>query len=270
MKKLFSFLMIILFSFNFLSSGDLILIGGGKRPKKAVKKFVHLVGNGKIIVIPTASSVPKKSSEGIIKEIRKYGNNNIEIINIKKKNQANDNKVLKKVKKAKGIYFTGGDQRRITKAIYNTELHKLIKKKAELNGIIAGTSAGTAAMSELMITGDGNFEIIEKENIVVWKGLGLLNKVIVDQHFLKRRRNNRLLSVILERPEFLGIGIDESSAVWINSNKTIEVLGGQIVIYEVDKKDIIEEKGKLGTEKMVQRILTMGYKYNLEHRQILN
>ena len=139
---------------------------------------------------------------------------------------------------ATGIFFTGGDQVRVTRAVLGTPLYRKLHELHRRGVVIGGTSAGAAIMSTIMLTGDERlnrdstnaFVFIKPGNVVTVEGLGFLNTVIVDQHFIRRKRLNRLLSVVLENPAMLGIGIDESTAIVVEPDSTFRVIGDRSVM----------------------------------------
>src|SRR6185436_12239434 len=137
-----------------------------------------------------------------------------------------------------GVFFSGGDQARHTRALLGSRLLGRIQELYQGGAVISGTSAGAAVMSHVMITGeesrphaDAPFDRIEAQEIVTSEGFYFLpREVIVDQHFVKRRRSNRLLSLVLEEPGRMGLGVDEGAAIWVRPDGTFDVLGDAPVI----------------------------------------
>ncbi len=285
MKK---FVMIyhILLSLSFISlnaqpEGHLIIIGGGDKPGPVIERIVELAGgpDAKIIVIPNASSEPVESAEYQVNQFRSFGSRNVESISFSKET-ANDDSVLGRLNETDGIFFCGGDQSELTADLLDTRLLERIREIYYKGGVISGTSAGAAVMSEVMITGNElvnkdssvAFNIIEKGNIQTTKGFGFITKAVIDQHFIKRKRNNRLISVILEHPDLLGIGIDESTAIQVNPDDTFEVLGeSQIIIYNpLNAKDIrLNQDGKFSVGNIRMDILVNGQKFDMNKKQII-
>jgi cyanophycinase len=145
----------------------------------------------------------------------------------------------------------------------------------ERGAVIGGTSAGTACQSSLMITGDGDFTVINSDNIELTEGFGLFEGVIVDQHHVARRRNNRLMSVVLEHPELLGVGVDEATAVWVRPDGTFEVLGeGWVVVYDASQAKITRAPesrlGKpLGAHGLITHVLLPGDTFDVQKRTVV-
>ena len=168
------------------------------------------------------------------------------------KNTANNKTLTDSLQKAKLIFISGGDQTRFMNVVHNTPIYTAIHKAYQNGSTIAGTSAGAAVMSEKMITGNqklekeysGTFDNIRYDNLETTEGLGLITKAIIDQHFLKRSRYNRLISAMVEFPNLTGIGIDESTAIIVHNNE-IEVAGESEVIVLKNPKGVQKTKNNL-------------------------
>jgi cyanophycinase len=141
-----------------------------------------------------------------------------------------------------GIWFLGGDQNRITRVLDGTPAERAIHERYERGAVVGGTSAGAAIMTSPMITGDERrpggarrdtsdaWMTIDRDDVVTAAGLALLPGAIVDQHFLRRKRHNRLISLVLEHPALIGAGIDESTALEVRPDGTWRVLGNSVVV----------------------------------------
>ena len=285
MKK-FAMIYHVLLSLSFIplnaqTVGHLVIIGGGDKPGPVIEKIVSLAGgeDAKIIVIPNASSELVESAVYQVDEFKSFGSKNVEYISFSKET-ADDDSVIKKLDNAKGVYFCGGDQSRLTADLLGTHLLDRIREIYRDGGVISGTSAGAAVMSEVMITGnelvnkDSSeiFNMIEKGNVETTQGFGFVTKAVIDQHFIKRKRNNRLITVILEHPDLLGIGIDESTAILVNPDDTFEVLGeSQVIIYNPHKTDGIKinNEGKISVNNLIMNILVEGQKFDMNKCQII-
>ena len=212
--------------------GHLVLIGGGDKPDAAMRKFVELAGGpgAPIAVLPTASSSKKTGPNQKKQFEQEFGCTDVTVVPIKERAQSFDEGFVKTLAGARGIFFSGGDQALIIRAMRGTPAGDAVATAFAAGAVVGGTSAGTACQSPLMITGNGNFKVIEANNVELWEGLGFFAGVIVDQHFVARQRQNRLISVILEHPELLGVGVDEDTAVWVKPDRTFEVIGASNVI----------------------------------------
>jgi len=286
MKKAFILLYLSLFLFFLLSAfsqikGYLFVIGGGSWPESMMKKFVDLAGrhkSGKIIILPMASSEPDKTGAEEAEELKKYGAREVSCL-ILSREQASLEENIKIIEDAGGVFFSGGVQSRLTDILLNTPLHrKLLEIYAE-GAVIGGTSAGAAVMSEIMITGDEKrkveegheFETIQAQNIVTTPGLGFIKEAIIDQHFIRRKRHNRLLSLMAEHPELLGVGIDESTAIVVNPDKTFEVFGeGNVIVYDASRAKIqILPSQALSTFNIAMHVLKAGDRFNLKAKKVM-
>jgi cyanophycinase len=220
--------------------GHLIVIGGGARHPDVVKAFLELAGGprARIVVFPMASSAPDESGQEHAGELKAAGAQDVRVVGLTRE-QADGEEGVAVLAGASGVLFGGGDQSRLMAVLGGTRTQARLRELYRNGGVVAGTSAGAAVMSRVMITGDERrpqdpeapFQSIESENVVTAPGLGLLEEhAVIDQHFVRRRRHNRLLSVVLESRPLLGIGIDEETAVVVKPDRSFEVLGGGVVV----------------------------------------
>ncbi|MCB1043425.1 MAG: cyanophycinase [Acidobacteria bacterium] len=249
--------------------GQMVLIGGGPKPEAAMTRFVQAAGGAEalILIVPTASELAD-TGEFYCNLFKELGCKQVVALDLAEVSDASDEENLALVARCGGIFFAGGDQRRITAALLNTPLLEELRRAFERGCAIGGTSAGTACMSRWMITGDGDFDRITAENVVVTEGLGLFPHAILDQHFVARQRQNRLIAAVLERPELLGIGIDEGTAVWLKEDLTLEVIGeGWVVVY--DASDALAERQGLrwSALNLKVHIMVNGQQFHLPTRR---
>jgi cyanophycinase len=207
--------------------GDLLLIGGGDRPPEIMRLFVALAGgpDASIVLIPTASEDPSAGAERAAEFRSEWGCRDVTALEVHSCADASRPDYVAAAERARGVYFLGGDQTRIVNALLGSPLLAAIARAHARGAVLGGTSAGTACMSSLMLTGEGDFSVIAADNVELWPGLGFFPGAIVDQHFIARRRQNRLLSVVLEHPHEIGVGVDEATAVWVRSDGTFTVVG---------------------------------------------
>jgi cyanophycinase len=257
--------------------GDLVLVGGGDKPKEAMAKFVELAGgpSAPIVAIPTASEEPDTGAYYVKLFQEEHGCSNVTALEIHSREDAARPDYVELARKARGIFFGGGDQSRITKALLDTPVGEAIAAAYEGGAVVGGTSAGTACQSALMITGEGDFKVIRAGAVELTRGLGFFRGVIVDQHFIARQRSNRLISVILEHPDLLGVGVDEDTAVWVRPDGTFQVIGASSVMVLDAKGATVErrraEKGNdlLGVRGLRVDILVPGEEYDIGRRAII-
>jgi len=261
--------------------GHLVIIGGGDKPGYVTQKIIALAGgkDAKIIVIPNASSEPIESAQYNVDEFIKMGCTNVNYLYCSRE-KANQDSITNKLNGVTGIFFGGGDQAFLTRDLLGTKLLDAIKNIYENGGVISGTSAGAAVMSHVMITGNelknndstDIFITIEKGNVENIKGFGFINNAIIDQHFIKRKRLNRLISMVLENPDLIGIGIDEATSIIVNPDDTFEVLGeNQVMIFNpINSFNIKEDSHQnLGVENLKVDILLSGDKYDLKKHSVI-
>ncbi|WP_426484442.1 cyanophycinase [Flavobacterium sp. 2] len=255
--------------------GKLFIIGGGDRSDALMKQVLAVAELGKkdyIVVLPMSSEEPDSSFIFFKTQMVKLTQNPIVMLNFTAAT-AQNKKLTDSVQKAKLIFISGGDQSRFMAVVHNTPIKTAIQKAYENGSTISGTSAGAAVMSEKMITGNqklekeysGTFDNIRYDNLETSEGLGLLKTAVIDQHFLKRNRYNRLLSALVEFPELTGIGIDEATAIIVRNNQ-VEVAGESEVIV-VRKPKGIKKSNKnnlISIENLQMSIYTPGQKFNIK------
>jgi cyanophycinase len=249
-----------------VTRGHLILIGGGKRPDAVMQHFFKLSGgyDALILIVPTASELVD-TGEFYVKQFGEMGCRDVRALQLQSKADATQGAWAELLPRAGGIFFAGGDQRRIINACKSTPFESELKKAFERGLVVCGTSAGLACMSELMITGDGDPEVIRAGNMELWPGLGLFPRAILDQHFIRRQRSNRLISVVLEHPDYLGIGVDEATAVWLKPDLTMEVLGeGSVMVVDPSRSVIRQGENDLqGVRDLTVHLLLPGDTFSL-------
>lgn len=206
----------------------LMAIGGGARPPFALTRFIQWAGSEKatLLIITWASGEAEASFAAAAKEFQ--ANNPAAIIHAPTLplDSAKRAQFLEQLKSATGIYFTGGDQNRVMDVLdQDSGLKRALLAKYHAGTPFGGTSAGTAILTSPMITGEGDFTVINGSQVKTRLGLDLLPGVIMDQHFIKRQRQNRLFGLIWQHQDKLGLGIDEGAALLIIGNRTAEVIG---------------------------------------------
>lgn len=257
-----------------IPKGKLFIIGGGKRPVEMIQSMVELSGTdsaGYIAVLPMASGYPDTAAFYSTKQFKELGLTNVFAFNIQTKEQMTSEKI-DSVKNASLIYISGGDQNRFMEIVEGTLLYNAIHDAYNAGAMIAGTSAGAAVMSEKMITGNelkhpeytGKYRTIESENIEIGKGLGLLANAIVDQHFIWRMRMNRLISTCLENPNETSIGIDESTAIYVDRNMATVYGNYQVVVLKNKMANTLSVNGLLGGEGMELSVYLPGESFKIK------
>jgi len=252
--------------------GSLVIVGGGPRGEAITRKFIELAGGpdrARILVLPMASSLPETGPESV-EEFKKHG------VSAWSMNLTRDEAMRAETRhaldSATGIWFPGGDQVRIMAVLDHTPTGEAIRARYAAGAVIGGTSAGAAVMSTPMLTGDErapggarrdttqSFITIAREDVVLTNGLGLVEGAIIDQHFLRRKRHNRLISVVLEHPSQLAIGIDESTALVIEPGKPWSIIGeSAAIVYDARSASITKAGAPiLGATNIRMQVLPAG------------
>lgn len=260
--------------------GTLVIIGGAEDKageKVILRRFVELVGGdrGRLVVVTSATSSPQVVGESYSRLFKELGVQKVSVLNIASRQEANSPGAYQEVLDATGVFFTGGDQLRITSLLGGTKLDEALHRAYREGTVIAGTSAGASAMSETMIVeGDGD-RAPQRNNVKMAPGMGLIREVVVDQHFAQRGRLGRLLTSVAQHPYMLGIGIDEDTAIVVEPGGVFEVIGSQAVTV-IDGKQIqetnVSESGPLeplALTNVILHILPVGYRFDMIRRQPL-
>ncbi|MCF6132550.1 cyanophycinase [Flavobacterium wongokense] len=213
---------------NFFEAGILKRIIDESKHKK----------ESRIEVITTASKIPKEIGPEYVKALHYLGANNVDVLNIDKREQASEPEILERLKAADVVMFTGGDQLRLTSILGGTPFHDILLDKYHNDDFVyAGTSAGAAAASNNMIYQGSSSEALLKGEVKITSGLGLIDGVIIDTHFVQRGRIGRLFQAVVGNPKVLGIGLGEDTGLLITNNSMMEAIGSGLVIL-VDGKEI--------------------------------
>ncbi|MBS5939522.1 cyanophycinase [Clostridium sartagoforme] len=222
--------------------GDLIIIGGAEDKegdKEILKKVCNSINKDRdlILIATIATEYPEEAFKKYTKIFEGLGVKNIKGLNIKERSDSEEEKNIDLIKDAGLIFFTGGDQLRITSLLGGTNIYDAIKE-ASLNGCtIVGTSAGASVMSDTMIVKGEDDESPRKCTLRMAPGLGLVEGIMIDQHFAQRGRVGRLLTGIAQNPEVVGVGIDEDTALVVRDNGDAQVVGNGAV-YILDGRNI--------------------------------
>jgi cyanophycinase len=211
--------------------GHLLVIGGAEdkyNERRILKKFLELAGgeDAEVLIVPVASDFPEFAADVYTQAFRNLGVRNPRVLRATSRQdvaQADAEKLLDGVS---GIFMTGGDQMRLVSVLGGTKIAEKMRKMVRETGIVmAGTSAGAAAMSTSMIVRGEATSHPHKNAVKLSPGLGFLKNIIIDQHFTERGRISRLITAVSYNPYNLGIGIDENTAIILNGNGVLEVFG---------------------------------------------
>ncbi|MBI3133020.1 MAG: cyanophycinase [Acidobacteria bacterium] len=216
--------------------GTLVIVGGGGMPKEILDAFLRASGgrSGIVGIIPTSTSDPEGALREWKADLDAAGLSCV-ALDVRERSDASKPDLLAQARRCTGFWFTGGDQNLVGDKIVGTPLQALVRERYEAGAAIGGTSAGAAIMSRIMFTGEDRLgqEALSEFGPGAYRtrdGMGFLPPaVIVDQHFLRRSRQNRLFSLVMEHPDHLGLGIDEATALVVKDG-TATVVGERAVM----------------------------------------
>ena len=225
----------------------------------------------RIEVVTTASIIPREIGPEYIKAFEYLNAKNIDILYIEKREEAADEAILARLRAADIVMFTGGDQLRLTSILGGTPFHDILLDKYNNEEFVyAGTSAGAAAASNTMIYQGSSSEALLKGEVKITSGLGLINGVVIDTHFVSRGRIGRLFQAVVSNPRVLGIGLGEDTGLLITNNSQMEAIGSGLVIL-VDGRDIkdtnlteVELGQPISINNLVVHVMSMNDTYNIE------
>jgi cyanophycinase len=230
--------------------------------------------DARIVVITTASSIPKEVGENYFDAFTKLGCQHISIIDIREREQSELPETLKLIEEANCLMFSGGDQSKIVDKIGGTTLHQIISRKLQEEVfVLAGTSAGAMCMSTEMISGGHSTEALFKGGVHMRDGMGFLPEVIIDTHFIQRGRFGRLSEAVGKFPKLLGLGLAEDTGLIIRNGKDCEVIGsGMVIVFDPSQLthnniDILKEGLPVSITNLIVNVLAHGDKYFLEERR---
>ena len=247
------------------AKGALVAIGGGKISEALRTHVVELAGGweSRILIVPFASSLPN-AGPGTARVFEQMGGTDVAVLDL-------DTNPIEQIEGADLIWLGGGNQSRLADAL-TTEVVDALRKKYRNGGVIAGTSAGAAVMSHLMLTGKADLGSIRRGTTELVPGFGFY-RGIIDQHFHQRQRFNRLLSAVLDHPAFLGIGIDEGTAAVFRGGKLTVRGASTVLLIDASKsrrpKGVSKVKQLHEVSGMQLHVLGSGAEFDLQKRQLI-
>jgi len=259
--------------------GKLIIIGGGEDTahEQTILKEVCPVSQGKngrdrLLIVTVASTSPQETADKYTQFFTDVGVKEIDVLDIPSRDDAHDAAKVQQMEQAKVIFFTGGDQLRITSQLGDSPLYQCLMKRFVAGATVAGTSAGAAAMPQTMIVSGQSDESNRISTLGMAPGLGLIDGVIIDSHFAERGRMGRLLGAIAQNPANLGLGIDEDTAIIVAEDQ-FHVIGTGAV-YVVDGTGITysslseeQSEGIVSIFNVKLHVLGEGDRFNLSEKQ---
>jgi cyanophycinase len=257
--------------------GHLLIVGGAEdrlQDRVILRKFIEYAGGprARLRLITAASGVPQVVAESYRNAFADLGAQDFDVLPLSDRDSAFAPALREDILQADGIFMSGGDQSRLMAAIWETPVLGALHQAFHFRGAcIGGTSAGAAVMSRHMISQGPALLRPRKDVIDTDIGLGLLPAAVVDQHFSERRRLARLLSALAQRPDLLGVGIDEDTALVVERGQAIEVIGRGVVTL-VDPSQVRTDVDALEVDEQIEMLglqlhtLPAGHRYAVQGR----
>lgn len=239
--------------------GSLVIVGGAMRDEAILERFLNLAGgpDALIVVIPTAGGDEEYDQDWRgLRQFRAAGATNLTVLHTKDRDEADTEEFVQPIREAGGVWFGGGRQWRLADSYLNTRTHEALWELLDRGGVIGGSSAGATIQGSYLARGDSRTNTIMMGDHEA--GLGFVKNVAIDQHLLRRNRHFDLLEITQARPELLGIGIDENTAIVVQGDE-FEVIGqSYVVIYDHQRQ--IDSGGDF-------YFLSVGDRFNLATRE---
>ena len=231
--------------------------------------------NAKILVIPTASSIPVEVGENYLDAFKMLGCDNVSILDIRQSSQCSDPSFINELKSCDGVLFSGGNQSKIVNIISNSPFHELLMDRyVNEDFIISGTSAGAMAMVNEMIMGGSSEECLLKGAVKMREGMNFINQLIIDTHFIKRGRFGRLAEAVATFPNLIGIGLAEDTGMIIKNGNECKVIGsGMVIVFDANNLShnnhaILFDNTPMTMANLTTHVLANGDQFVLDSRSV--
>ena len=254
-------------------------IGGGEDKEKEcriLKEFVRLAGGDKanVVVLTTATDHPEEVGAEYREVFKRLGVKQVEAVDVSGRPDAAKPESIEAVKRATGLFFTGGDQLHITSLMGGTELQRAILDAHENGAIVAGTSAGAAMMGNSMILSGASDENPRSGSVEMAPGIDLIVGCMVDTHFSQRGRHGRLLTAVAHYPQDIGFGIDENTAMVVDKNQFKVIGAGAVTVIDggaMTYTDVpyVKEGESISLADIKLHVLGDGHRFDLKNRQMI-
>jgi cyanophycinase len=241
------------------AKGSLVIVGGALRDQAILERFLELAGgpDEAVVIIPTAGGAEEYDQYySGLEQFREAGATNLTVLHTKDRNVSDSDEFVQPIREARGVWFAGGRQWRLVDSYLGTKVHEELWGLLNRGGVIGGSSAGATIQGSYLARGD------TKTNTIMMgdheEGLAFVKNVAIDQHLLKRNRQFDLFEIVEARPDLLGIGIDENTAIVVEGDE-FEVIGqSYVAIY--DNQRTLDSGGRF-------YFLAPGDVYNLRTRE---
>ena len=228
-----------------------------------------------IVIVPTASRIPEEVGKNYLQAFGKLGCTNVQIMDIRQREESENLKNIELVKQADCVMFSGGNQSNITEKIGNTTIHSILADRyINDNFVIAGTSAGAMCMSNEMITGGSSKESFVKGAVGMARGMNFISNLIIDSHFITRGRFGRLAEAVARFPKLLGVGLAEDTGMVIKNCNTFEIIGsGMVILFDParirhNNEKLLEVGMPMSISNLKTHILANGDRFNIKKRKL--
>lgn len=258
--------------------GTLIIIGGHEDKvgdREILKEVARRAkqDSGRIVVITVASQEPEELAKDYQKVFSELGVKQVDVLDIRAREEAYDEANIEKILGARVVFFTGGDQLRITSQIGDSDVFKCLRELYFDGGTIVGTSAGAAAMPETMLIAGAGDKSNKISSLSMAPGLALARNVVIDSHFAERGRIGRLLGAVVQNPRNLGIGIDEDTAIvlergdcfWVEGSGAVYIVDGAGISYSSLSEE--NPEGVVSIDNVTLHVLGQGDEFDLCERR---
>lgn len=259
-----------------MGSSAILAVGGAedKADKRDIlERFVEEAGGQKarIAILPTASGIPEERAAFYRQVFADIGAGESFHVPIVTREDADSADNARSILDSTGVFLTGGDQSRLVQVLSGTRAFEAIHARLREKGVLAGTSAGASAFSTTMILGGGTGMQVRRDGVRLGPGLGLITRLIIDQHFSQRERLGRLLAATALEPTRLGVGIDEDTAIVYYGNGRLEVIGsGQVFVVDASaarSRGGEVEAGPLSLTGVTLHVLNPGDRFDVPGRK---
>jgi cyanophycinase len=259
------------------SRSRLIAIGGGElkeapEPLEAIRRYFRYRRNGRMVVMTVATNQPRSAATKYLALFKNIGIKHVDVVDVSQREDSFTPESIKKIEKADGMYFTGGDQLNITSLIGGSPMFDILHHQYKRGVLIAGTSAGAAMMSASMIISGESDAAPRVGGVEIAPGMNLVEGVIIDTHFSQRGRHGRLLTAVAHFPQLLGIGIDERTAAIFDDGEFKVAGEGAVTVFDGSKMRHTDLPYRRGDETVAMfgasvHVLPTGYMFRLETRE---
>ncbi|MGM0535427.1 MAG: cyanophycinase [Pseudomonadota bacterium] len=263
-----------------VTSGCMVAIGGAEdrtSDLEILRQVFALAPEGEVevAVIATASGIPDEVLPDYAAAFSRLGARRVHSLAIRDRQQAAEDDTVRLIEQSGVIFFTGGDQLRLTNVLGGSPVLTAIRERLEEGAVVAGTSAGAAAMPGTMIYNGAAADALRKGAVNMTFGLGLVDGLIIDSHFLERGRFTRLMEVGASNPEYLGVGLGEDAGVIIRPQGILEAIGpGHVIL--IDSRDLASSNiadlsmgEPVAVEHMILHAMVSGHGFDVEARRYL-